>query len=312
MNARPERMCRQRRRRGGLVGPPVALLFFLLLHSSRAAAVTAAAATAAAGAIVVYPHAPGTVVDPRVVARVGGRGVSHTLAVEDAPPTPQTRDPGHGRPPFTSSRLRLATGRGVSSVRVALQCMGEACSFGQGAVLRGVHFDGHVDHAKRELVFSLPAPARGQQAVHYYLKVVVHNASGAPHFARGKLFYFWLDSQQYPPLLRPNKVAADVTTLGVVANSSSLQTSAIQRLLDKCNASTSVLSRTCTLRHGQLVCSKALGDRTPGKEQHCSIHHLVKRSSASVLLGMCLSVASLPLSSPFQATMYILVAEAAL
>ena len=206
--------------------PSAVGLLFLVLFSSPRAAVTAPSA------IAVYSHAPGTVVDPRVAARVGGGSVSHTLAVEDAPPTPQTRDPGYGRPPFTSSRLRLATGQGISTVRVALRCLGESCSFGKGAVLRGVHFDGHVDYAKRELVFQLPAPAPGQQAAHYYLKVVVHNASGAPHFARGQLFYFWLDNQQEPPMLRPNNNAADVTTLGVVANSSALQTGAIQRLLD--------------------------------------------------------------------------------
>ena len=100
--------------------------------------------------LTIYPHAPGTVLDPRVVASVRSRSNGPSLsdlrlAVEDAPATPQTRDPGHGRPPFTSSRLRLATGKGITSVRVTLQCIGVGCTFGKEAVLRGVNFKGRIE-----------------------------------------------------------------------------------------------------------------------------------------------------------------------
>lgn len=182
-----------------------------------------------------YPHAPGTVLDPRVVASVrsgSNRSLSDLrLAVEDAPATPQTRDPGHGRPPFTSSRLRLATGDGISSVRVTLQCIGVGCTFGKGAILRGPNFNGRIEDGGNgsSLVFNLPTPGH-HIATHYYLQVMVHNAAGAPHFARGKLFYFWLDSQDsMPPPTRPTE---DVTAMGIVSNSTASQTTAIQRLLD--------------------------------------------------------------------------------
>ena len=183
--------------------------------------------------LTVYKHAPGTVLDPRVIASVrsssSGPPLSNLrLAVEDAPATPQTRDPGHGRPPFTSSRLRLATGD-VSSVRVVLQCIGVGCTFGKGAVLRGINFDGRVEYNGSSLAFNLPAPGH-YIATHYYLQVVVHNATGAPHFARGKLFYFWLDRQRSTP--SPVRPIGDVTALGIVANSTTPQTVEIQRLLD--------------------------------------------------------------------------------
>ena len=186
--------------------------------------------------LTVYPHAPGTVLDPRVVASVrsGSNGTSLSdlrLAVEDAPATPRTRDPGYGRPPFTSSRLRLATGKGTTSVRVTLQCIGVGCTFGKEAVLRGVNFKGRIENEGNgsSLVFNLPAPIH-HIATHYYLQAMVHNATGASHFARGKLFYFWLDNQDSMP--SPKRPTENVTAMGVVANSTTLQTTAIQRLLD--------------------------------------------------------------------------------
>jgi hypothetical protein len=187
--------------------------------------------------LTVYPQAPGTELDPRLVASVHLSGSNRPplsdlrLAVEDAPATPQTRDPGYGRPPFTSSRLRLATGDGASAVRVALQCIGVGCTFGKGAVLRGVNFDGHVEYNGSNIAFNLPAPGH-YIATHYYLQVVVQNATGAPHFARGKLFYFWLDSQDSIPSAKSTRPAQDVTALGILSNSTTPQTEAIQRLLD--------------------------------------------------------------------------------
>ena len=113
-------------------------------------------------------------------------------------------------------------------MRVALHCIGVGCTFEEGAVLRGVNFDGQVECNGSSLAFNLPAPGH-HIATHYYLKAVVRNATGSPHFTRGKLFYFWLDSQDsIPPPIRP---AEDVTALGIVANSTTPQTMAIQRLL---------------------------------------------------------------------------------
>ena len=92
----------------------------------------------------VYHHAPGAVLDPRVLARIGN--TTYNLEVEDAPAKPQTRDPGFGRPPFTSSRLRLSSS---TPVRVTLQCVSRPgsspCSFDTKKVLRGVDFDAAID-----------------------------------------------------------------------------------------------------------------------------------------------------------------------
>lgn len=198
------------------------------------AAAAVATTTAAPAAPALYPHPPGTVLDPRVVADIGGGGdQAAQLAVEDAPAVPQTRDPGHGRPPFTSSRLRLASS---TSLRVTLRCLGGSgstpCSFGEGAALRGVGFDGAIDSSVAgQLTFSLPAPPAGQLAVHCYLQASVHSAAGPAQFARGTLFYFWVDmppaENSSPPPLR-----IDATTLGISANASNVQTAAIQHLLD--------------------------------------------------------------------------------
>ena len=198
----------------------------------------------------IYSHAPGTVFDPRLIALVApgstaSGNANHTpvqtaqLAVEDAPLVPQTRDPGLGRPPFTSSRLRWASDQ---PIRVTLRCLpcsrasSRACYFGSAAVLRGVDFDGDVARSPdgAELSMTLPAPPAGQLAAHFYLEASVYNASGPSHFARGTLFYFWVDRPaEAPASPRP---LVDVTRLGkglaVEANSTALQTVAIQRLLD--------------------------------------------------------------------------------
>eukprot|EP00662_Eupelagonemidae_sp_cell21_P032459 gene32459-61096_t len=139
----------------------------------------------------------------------------------------RTRDPGFGRPPFTSSRLRLASN---APVQITLSCVNNGsvpCSFGQGTTLRGVGFDGHVTLTSQSLVFTLPPPAAGRSAAHYYLEATVRDAAGPSQFARGDLFYFWIDSSDDRTLR-----LFDVTTLGVRANSTELQTKNIQRLLD--------------------------------------------------------------------------------
>ena len=259
-----------------------------------------------------YPHAPGTVLDPRVVASVrsgSNRSLSDLrLAVEDAPATPQTRDPGHGRPPFTSSRLRLATGDGISSVRVTLQCIGVGCTFGKGAILRGPNFNGRIEDGGNgsSLVFNLPTPGH-HIATHYYLQVMVHNAAGAPHFARGKLFYFWLDSQDsMPPPTRPTE---DVTAMGIVSNSTASQTTAIQRLLD--NITLPRLYFPGPQFTGQRAC--LFSDRyrlSSEKERPCNILHLQARSMASIV-ALVQAAARIQLFLPSQRTTCTSVAEAA-
>lgn len=83
---------------------------------------------------IAYPQTPGAVLDPRLSAAVAcDDGTEFPFfEVEDAPPVPQTRDPGFGRPPLTSSRLRLRTS---GPTEITLTALGEG-SFGSGAVLR--------------------------------------------------------------------------------------------------------------------------------------------------------------------------------
>ena len=181
-----------------------------------------------ADAAILYQHAPGTVLDPRVVVRIDNK--TSYLEVEDAPPKPQTRDPGFGRPPFTSSRLRLSSS---APVRVTLQCISRPgsspCYFDKSITLLGVGFNGAVERSAdgQELVFLLPPPSDDQLAAHFYLETTVHDAAGPSHFARGTLFYFWIDNHETSPAQR-----VDVTSLGVIANSTKVQTDTIQRLLD--------------------------------------------------------------------------------
>ena len=181
-----------------------------------------------ADSAIVYQHAPDTVLDPRIFARIGNQ--TFYLEVEDAPSKPQTRDPGFGRPPFTSSRLRLASS---TPVRVSLQCISRTgtspCYFDNAITLLGVGFDGDVERSAdgRELRFVLPPPSENQLAAHFYLETTVHNAAGSSHFSRGTLFYFWIDSDETTPAPRVN-----ITTLGVIANSTKIQTETIQQLLD--------------------------------------------------------------------------------
>ena len=149
-----------------------------------------------------YPPTPGAVTDPRLRATLqtgGGSAAALTAAleVEDAPAVPQTRDPGHGRPPFTSSRLRFWSD---APVQVQLACLDgqRPCSFASTPqlVLRGVGVELAVERGKdnKTLSFTLPPPAAGRLATHYYLQAAIAHAAGPQHFARGQLFLFWIDS----------------------------------------------------------------------------------------------------------------------
>jgi hypothetical protein len=202
---------------------------------------------------ILYPQT-GATVDPRLTASISlggkhGSGVviaaEHPLEVEDAPPLPQTRDPGYGRPPFTSSRLRMQS---PSGVQIVLTCKddprqaADGCSFGDTAVLRGVGVDiiPTRPSAKR-LAFTLAPPRHGQLAAHYYLQVNITNAADAatpPHwgsrsFARGNLFYFWIDNApaEVPSSVGP--LRENASRVGIVPGSQSLQTAAISKALQE-------------------------------------------------------------------------------
>ena len=69
----------------------------------------AALATAVLTSAQVYPTTPRAMIDGRLTAFIAGQAQSHPLEVQNAPARPLTRDPGYGRPPLPSSRLRLAT-----------------------------------------------------------------------------------------------------------------------------------------------------------------------------------------------------------
>ena len=58
--------------------------------------------------VAVYPPTPHAMIDERLAAFVAGQAQGHSLEVQNAPTRPLTRDPGYGRPPLPSSRLRLA------------------------------------------------------------------------------------------------------------------------------------------------------------------------------------------------------------
>ena len=169
--------------------------------------------------IFVYPATPRALIDRRLAALVGGQ--TYQLEVQNAPAQPLTRDPGHGRPPFPSSRLRLATS---SDVRITLRCAGNGM-FSNVSDLRGVGFSASFRRAPSStLSFSLPAPTVAHPSAHYYLKAAIVGGPGSlPGVNASKLFLFWLDLPTAPAANR-----VDVTTLGVVVNASKVQTEAIQ------------------------------------------------------------------------------------
>eukprot|EP01052_Picozoa_sp_SAG31_P066648 SAG31_NODE_25442_length_461_cov_0.986188_1_plen_153_part_11 len=89
----------------------------------------------------------------------------------------------------------------------------------------------------RSLAFVLPPPALGRSAAHYYLQVNVSNAAdaatpahwGSPSFARGNLFYFWIDAPTHTSPLCEN-----ATRAGIMAGSQApLQTAAISKTLNE-------------------------------------------------------------------------------
>ena len=161
------------------------------------------ARAADAAGLSLYPPTPGAVTDPRLRATIQAGGgsaaaaLTAALEVEDAPAVPQTRDPGHGRPPFTSSRLRFWSD---APVQVQLACLDgqRPCRFASTPqlVLRGVGVELAVERGKdnKTLSFTLPPPAAGRLATHYYLQAAIAHAAGPQHFDRGQLFLFWIDS----------------------------------------------------------------------------------------------------------------------
>ena len=188
---------------------------------------------AAAQAFVVYPATPRAAIDGRLAAYVDGQPQGYPLEVQNAPAKPLTRDPGFGRPPLPSSRLRLATS---SAVQITLRCAGGGI-FANVSDVRGVGFNTPAfrrtsnappSTATSVLSFSLPAPCAEHPSAHYYLKATIVGGQALPPGVNAsQLFLFWLDLPVQP---EPNHRA--VTTMGVAANSSKAQTSAIQRAID--------------------------------------------------------------------------------
>ena len=86
---------------------------------------------------VVYPETPRAAIDGRLTAYVDGQPQGYPLEVQNAPANPLTRDPGFGRPPLPSSRLRLATS---SAVQITLRCAGGGM-FANVSDVRGVGFN---------------------------------------------------------------------------------------------------------------------------------------------------------------------------
>jgi len=196
-----------------------------------------AAATPAHGDAVVYPATPRAAFDGRLEAFVDGHPQGHPLEVQNAPAKPLTRDPGFGRPPLPSARLRLATG---SAVRITLRCAGGGV-FANFSDVRGVGFTTPAfrrtpgtgtatDRVLGQLDFSLPAPSAEHPSAHYYLKAtIVGGPALPPGVNASRLFLFWLDLPTQPG---PTSTRVDITTMGVVVNSSEAQTAAIQRAMD--------------------------------------------------------------------------------
>lgn len=153
-------------------------------------------------------------------------GQNYPLEVQNAPARPLTRDPGYGRPPLPSSRLRLATS---SDVRVTLRCVGSGM-FSNVSDLRGVGFSVSFRQTPSSVLsFSLPAPTVDHPSSHYYLKADIIGGQGSlPGVNSSKLFLFWLDLPTAPAANR-----VDVSTMGVVANATKVQTGPIQGAIDQ-------------------------------------------------------------------------------
>ena len=174
--------------------------------------------------VFVYPATPRALIDRRLTALVDGQ--TYQLEVQNAPARPLTRDPGYGRPPLPSSRLRLATN---SEVRITLRCAGGGM-FSNVSDLRGVGFSALFRRTPSStLSFSLPAPTAAHPSAHYYLKADIVGGPGSlPGVNASKLFLLWLDLPTAPA---PNRI--DVTTLGIAVNTSMVQTGAIQGAINQ-------------------------------------------------------------------------------
>ena len=196
----------------------------MLLAALMALTLSTSCALKRSDDIFVYAATPRALIDRRLTALVGGQ--TYQLEVQNAPAQPLTRDPGYGRPPFPSSRLRLATS---SDVRITLRCAGNGM-FSNVSDLRGVGFSASFRRAPSStLSFSLPAPSVAHPSAHYYLKADIVGGPGSlPGVNASKLFLFWLDLPTAPAADR-----VDVTTLGVVANASKAQTEAIQGAINQ-------------------------------------------------------------------------------
>ena len=196
----------------------------MLLAALMALTLSTSCALKRSDDIFVYAATPRALIDRRLTALVGGQ--TYQLEVQNAPAQPLTRDPGYGRPPFPSSRLRLATS---SDVRITLRCAGNGM-FSNVSDLRGVGFSASFRRAPSStLSFSLPAPSVAHPSAHYYLKADIVGGPGSLLGVNAsKLFLFWLDLPTAPAADR-----VDVTTLGVVANASKAQTEAIQGAINQ-------------------------------------------------------------------------------
>lgn len=231
-----------------------------MLHTWLAIA-SALGAVATAPTLVVYPPTPRAIFDTRIAVQIASTAATATttatqevaLEVQEAPTSPQTRDPGYGRPPFPSSTLRIAAS---TPTMVQLACRINSAStsgcgweekdgfkYKDGAlvptsaakaptlVVRGVGVDIPVEVSDdgRRLTFVLPPPT-SQAAVHYYLQAKVVGTLSFTH-NDSNLFLFMVDNAaQHLPAAAINAIS--ITAFGVVANATYVQTAAIQHAFD--------------------------------------------------------------------------------
>jgi hypothetical protein len=191
-----------------------------------------------------YPETPHALLDPRLLALV--EGVPSHFEVQNAPPRPLTRDPGHGRPPFASSRIRLST-NSTTPVDIMLSAQGGG-TFVNVSDVRGVGFGPTAVIAPpssscahqlstaggcARFTIRLPPPTPTKPSVHYYLRAGMVQAPSASGINASSLFLFMLDLA--PPLsqvqVRDGRQKVEITSLGVSAQSQHLQTLAIQRAI---------------------------------------------------------------------------------
>ena len=100
-------------------------------------------------------------------------------------------------------------------------------------------FPSYSSPANKILSFHLPPPARDRAAAHYYLNVTIRNPAGADQkLARGTLFYFWIDAPVTTPFPDDH---VEATQVGVIANSSKLQTAEITKALGEIKPGTRLL-----------------------------------------------------------------------